>query len=90
MGEGGVACCSSTSSTFKFCLNAVVDSFCDHHAHGRGFGDRPVISCLLRVASFGPSSCTACALRAYWAQAKQQSPHENNETAFKLGNQLSL
>ena len=55
-----------------------------------------------------PSSCTACALRAYYVRtacilrtqrlgyspkntchlssstAKQQSPHENNETAFNL------
>ena len=53
-----------------------------------------------------PSCCTARALRAYCTQrpgcspkntchmtgstAKQQSPHENNETAFNFGTPLSL
>ena len=57
----------------------------------------------VNTRSHWPSSCTARALRMQRLRyspkntchlssstAKQQSPHENNETAFKLGNQLSL
>ena len=45
-------------------------------------------ACILRTQRLRYSPKNTCHLSS--STAKQQSPHENNETAFKLGNQLSL
>ena len=45
-------------------------------------------ACILRTQRLRYSPKNTCHLSS--STAKQQNPHENNETAFKLGNQLSL
>ena len=45
-------------------------------------------ACILRTQRLRYSPKNTCPLSS--STSKQQSPHENNETAFKLGNQLSL